>query len=1009
MSRRHYRLTAFQSLFELLLDRPLAVISFVALLTLFFVWHIPKLSIRTSVYDLLIQDLPETTNYNAFKAVFGSDEIIRVVIKTDNAFDPVTFRKIEALSASVSGIEGVKRVISLPEIKKAVDTSAKKWNLTEFAAMLAPVKLFEGNLISHDRKVASLTLVLDSQADRDSVIQAVDRIISNPSESFTTYQIGMPLISQALARYTVKDFLRLPPITLILIALVLFVMYRRISYVALPFACIVVVLTWTFGFMALIRIPLSMLTMVVPVFLIAVGTAYCLHIVSAYRKSAQQADSQRQAVLSTYAKTGLPSVLAILTTIVGLASLWFNRITAIHEFALFACFGLMSFFIVLFILLPSLLVLLNLPKRSHSNLTRLDLFFNRLLEKLVFLNLFRQKIVLSLVSAWVIFCLIGLFFIQVETNPVEYLKKDIPVIRHFHDIYRHLSGSFPIHVVMKKNEPYAFENPGSMADIARLQEFLETLPKVDKTVSFADYLKLVNYALNQYDPRYYRLPEEAFEIRMAINNFKVMLCEDLYARFMNPDLSKTNILLLTHLSSSRDFLASNKKIWSHVQQHFPGDWQWDVTGFGMAVSASGHQLTVGQLKSIFTSLILIFGIMFLMFLSARVGLIAILPNCFPIIVNFGLMGWLGIKLSIATSLIASVAIGLAVDDTIHYLHRYNREFKKHLDKDRALRDTIMSVGRPIVFTTITISIGFFILVFSSFKPTAVFGLLMVLTMLAALVGDLIILPSLMLHVELITAWDLLKQMPTLSGMSTGIAHELNQPLNAIRMGSEFLKMMLSRKAKISEEHLRQVVNEIIAQVDRASEIINRLRSFGKKQDAATEAVYLNESIKDVMSIMANQLSVENIKTQLDLDPSLPTILAHKNRIAQLIYNFVINAFEAIDELKKSSRQSDGKDIIHIRTSRENNRVVIAIEDSGIGISKKHGPRIFEPFYTTKTPSHGKGLGLTISDEIVRSYGGKIEAESKGKRGAIFRITLACALPENLAGNIQIDRKSPKQQ
>jgi predicted RND superfamily exporter protein len=336
MSRRHYRLTAFQSLFELLLDRPLAVISFVALLTLFFVWHIPKLSIRTSVYDLLIQDLPETTNYNAFKAVFGSDEIIRVVIKTDNAFDPVTFRKIEALSASVSGIEGVKRVISLPEIKKAVDTSAKKWNLTEFAAMLAPVKLFEGNLISHDRKVASLTLVLDSQADRDSVIQAVDRIISNPSESFTTYQIGMPLISQALARYTVKDFLRLPPITLILIALVLFVMYRRISYVALPFACIVVVLTWTFGFMALIRIPLSMLTMVVPVFLIAVGTAYCLHIVSAYRKSAQQADSQRQAVLSTYAKTGLPSVLAILTTIVGLASLWFNRITAIHEFALFA-------------------------------------------------------------------------------------------------------------------------------------------------------------------------------------------------------------------------------------------------------------------------------------------------------------------------------------------------------------------------------------------------------------------------------------------------------------------------------------------------------------------------------------------------------------------------------------------------------------------------------------------------------------------------------------------------
>jgi predicted RND superfamily exporter protein len=1009
MSRRHYRLTAFQSLFEFLLDRPLTVISFVALLTFFFVWHIPKLSIRTSVYDLLIEDLPETANYNAFKAVFGSDEIIRIVIKTDNVFDPATFGKIDALSASASGIEGVKRVISLPEIKKAVDTPAKKWNLAEFAAMLAPVKLFEGNLISHDRKVAALTLVLDREADRDSVIQAVDRIISDLSQGFTAYQIGMPLISQALARYTAKDFLRLPPITLILIALVLFVLYRKISYLVLPFVCLVVVLAWTFGFMALIGIPLSMLTMVVPVFLIAVGTAYCLHIVSAYSMSAQQADSQRRAVLATYAKIGLPSVLAILTTIVGLASLWFNRITAIHEFALFACFGLLSFFVVLFTLLPSLLVLLNPPKRSRSRLTRLDLVFDRILEKIVFLNLFRQKIVLSFVGGWVIFCLIGLVFIQVETNPVEYLKKDIPVIRHFHDIYGHLSGSFPINVVMKKNEPYAFENPETMADIARLQEYLETLPKVDKTVSFADYLKLVNYTLNQYDPKYYRLPEEAFAVRMAINNFKVMLGEDLYASFMNPDLSKTNILLLTHLSSSRDFLASNENIMTHVQKHFPGDWHFDVTGFGMAVSASGHQLTAGQLKSISVGLILIFGIMFLMFLSARVGLIAILPNCFPIIVNFGLMGWLGIKLSIATSLIASIAIGLAVDDTIHYLHRYNREFKKDLDKDRALRDTIMSVGRPIVFTTITISIGFFILVFSSFKPTAVFGLLMVLTMLAAIVGDLIILPSLMLHVELITAWDLLKLMPTLSGVPTGIAHELNQPLNAIRMGSEFLKMMLSRQAKISEAHLRQVVDEIIAQVDRASEIINRLRSFGKKQDAATEAVDLNESIKDVMSIMASQLSVENIEAQLDLDPALPPILAHKNRIAQLIYNFVINAFEAIDELKKSGRHDGGNDRIHIRTSGTGKQVVIEIGDSGIGISTKHGPRIFEPFYTTKTPGHGKGLGLTISNEIVRGYGGKIEAESKGKRGTVFKITLACALPENLAGNIQVSGKSLKQQ
>jgi hypothetical protein len=143
------------------------------------------------------------------------------------------------------------------------------------------------------------------------------------------------------------------------------------------------------------------------------------------------------------------------------------------------------------------------------------------------------------------------------------------------------------------------------------------------------------------------------------------------------------------------------------------------------------------------------------------------------------MGWLGIELSVATSLVASIAIGLAVDDTIHYLVRYNREFKKDLDKKRALQDTIQNVGRPIVFTTCTIGLGFAILIFSHFKPTAVFGLMMVITMASALVGDLIILPSLMTHVELVTLWDLVrlklgkdpeKGIPLFSGLSKTQVH-----------------------------------------------------------------------------------------------------------------------------------------------------------------------------------------------------------------------------------------------
>jgi hypothetical protein len=235
-----------------------------------------------------------------------------------------------------------------------------------------------------------------------------------------------------------------------------------------------------------------------------------------------------------------------------------------------------------------------------------------------------------------------------------------------------------------------------------------------------------------------------------------MLGEDMLTRFMSSDFSKTNILLLTHISSSKDFLQIRDDIMAHVKSNFSNDLTWDVTGLGMTIAVSSHLLTEGQIKSLAITMVLVFGIMFALFLSLKVGLIAVVPNVFPIIINFGVMGWFGIELSMATSLIASIAIGLAVDDTIHYLVRYNLEFKTDLDEKRAIKDTLTHVGRPITFTTVTICVGFSVLLFSSFKPTAIFGAMMVITSLSALIGDLIVLPSLIQHVEVVTLWDLLR-------------------------------------------------------------------------------------------------------------------------------------------------------------------------------------------------------------------------------------------------------------
>ena len=972
---------SFQSYLGFVIGRPVWVLVGVAVITAWFVWYLPKLSFKTTVYDLIIESLPEAQAYREFRDLFGSDEIIRLVVQGDDILKPETFAEVTRLSETCSGIPGVRRVISLPEVRKTVDPRAQ-WSLARFATMLSPVDLFQRNLISENHQTTIITMVLGDDADKGAVLRAVDTLIHRSGESLRLYQIGIPQVSEALAHYSRQDFLRLTPVTLAVIALLLVVLFRSIHCFFLPLACVSLAMIWTFGCMAWSGVSVSMLTIIVPVILIAVGTAYCLHICSEYLNQAGLRPDSRTACRETFSRMALPVALAVLTTIIGIGSLMINRIAAIKEFACFACFGIASLMTIAMTFLPAMLVLLPLSRSGGRGVSRtLSRLFDQLLSRIILLNLNYQKQCLTVFGGTAAICIVGLFFIRVETNPVSFFKSNTPVSRHFHAIYRQMSGSFPVHVVMGGPTEDYFESPSNVAELTRLQSFLESLPGVDKTVSFADYLKLVNYAYNQFDPQYYALPEDAYEMRLLINNFKSLLGNDLLRGFMSPDMRQANILLLTHIASSRQFLGTKAAIFEHVRKEFDRDLTWQVTGLGMVIAASSHLITIGQVKSLSISLVLIFGIMVALFVSSKVGLIAVIPNLFPILVNFGLMGLLGIPLSVATSLIASVAIGLAVDDTIHYLVRYNSEFKKDLDKDRAMRESMLAVGRPIIFTSLTIGLGFSVLLFSHFQPTAIFGLLMVITTVSALVGDLILLPTLMLHVELVTAWDLLKMIPTVGSMSPGMVHELNQPLNAIKVGNDVIRIMLKKGSPLNARQLDAVTLEIRRQVTRASQIIERFSVAGHIPGVEKKPIQVNNPIRNTLDLLEHQLKLDSIDVETVLDRELPQIMAHHNSLVQVFYNIMTNSREAV-AARRQAAASDGNPKIRLRSYREGNHVMVAIEDSGQGIEEFNLDRVFEPFFTTKGVGRGKGLGLTISRQIVRDCRGRITIQSRWGEGTV---------------------------
>ena len=229
------------------------------------------------------------------------------------------------------------------------------------------------------------------------------------------------------------------------------------------------------------------------------------------------------------------------------------------------------------------------------------------------------------------------------------------------------------------------------------------------------------------------------------------------------------------------------------------------------------------------------------------------------------------------------------------------------------------------------------------------------------------------------------KMTTLGEMSAGIAHELNQPLNAIKMGSEFLKMMIEDGRKIQEQDLFQLADDLSVQVDRATGIIDRLREFGRKADFTRERIEINRPIKGVLALVRKQLSLQNIHVQLDLDENLPPILGHNNRLEQVFFNLVTNARDAINQ-KRETGSGSRDHVIRIRSFREDDHVAVMVSDTGIGIPEGLKGRIFEAFFTTKELGEGLGLGLAITYGIIKDYGGEIHVESEEGAGTTFKLT-----------------------
>lgn len=352
-----------------------------------------------------------------------------------------------------------------------------------------------------------------------------------------------------------------------------------------------------------------------------------------------------------------------------------------------------------------------------------------------------KRIILCISAVCVVGSIFGLTRIRVETNLIEYFKKGSAIYQDFQFIDNRLNGVDTLEISIKSKNDESLMTPGVLKQIEAMESYLVSLPIVGITTSVNTFIKQMNKSFHAEKPEFYSIPDSG----EMIAQYMLIYGGDEIYNFLNDDYTWTRISARISEHSSKELARYLNDISAFIEKNInTSDIEVRVTGKTFLVNKLLKSIVDSQVESLLLAFVIIFGILFLVFRSFKLGCISLIPNGLPILFNLGLMGLVGIPLNTATAIISAVAIGIAVDDTIHYLTMYQFYRSQGMPMGEAALESVKAKGEPIMVTSFILCFGFGVMVFSSFVPTIQFGFLIAVIMLFAMVCDLFILPALLL-------------------------------------------------------------------------------------------------------------------------------------------------------------------------------------------------------------------------------------------------------------------------
>jgi predicted RND superfamily exporter protein len=791
----HKKLENFMSRFgSFIHDNPFKVLLVLVVLLAFPISHVPQIKMDTSTEGFMHEDDPVLLTYNAFRDQFGRDERVVLAIKSEHIFTLDFFDKLKNMHREIEkDVPYIDEVTSLYNVRNTRGEGDKLITddlLEPFPTTQEEIEnIKERALASHfykdlliNEEGTMTTMVIETDAyshvgekklsvddefadgfgdepaskssekrafltdeENHELLEKITEIADKyRAEGLEIYMAGSPAVNNALKAQMRADMQKFMRITFLIILVFLFVVFRRFSAVFYPLLVIILSLVATVGTMAWVGVAFKLPTQIVPSLLLAVSVGATVHILSVFFDRFNSRGDKKEALSYTLGHSGLAIAMTSITTAIGVGSFAGSEVAPISDLGTFASLGVMVSLVLTLTLLPALLSITKLQPKEQAKAGKMDNLMKRL--SLIPVKHTKRVLVGSLLV--VAISLLASTQINLSHNPLYWFQPDNINRVSTEVIDEKMNGTVTIELVLDTGRENGWVNPEKLATLnqfsADLEQYRDKHTHIGKVVSLATIVKETNRALHENEERYYSIPKDANLVSQELLLFENSGSDDL-EDVVDSQFSKARVTIKlpwTDAIKAVDVLAYVK---AEAVKRFP-DEKVETTGMIPLLINTFAGAVHSSVQSYFMAAIAITFMMMLILGSVRLGVMSMIPNLTPIIMGLLVMYIANIPLDMFTLLIGSIAIGLAVDDTIHFMHNFRRYYLQYGDVQEAMEQTFFTTGKAMVITTLVLSLGFFAYLAAYMISVQNFGLLTGSVIIFALLADLLLAPALMVVV-----------------------------------------------------------------------------------------------------------------------------------------------------------------------------------------------------------------------------------------------------------------------